>query len=306
MKLEELESVSPSLIQRLQEAGIVSVESMIVKGFRDTKILLPEVDEAELKGAFMEAWRKKGFWIMSSDQYAELEKKRMSFSTGSKALDRLIGGGIWTWNIAEFYGEQGIGKSQLLQTIAVMAGGNGVTTVFIDTEGTCRKSRMLEIAEKRGFDSGMVDEQVMFIQSVGSEILTEVIERLPLTVESKNVKVICIDSLISPFRAEYIGREMLASRQQHIGKILHRLKNMARVYNLAVAITNQLVAVPLQQFYHYDFKPTGGFILGHTSEPRVWIRRSEGSKRIARLVDSSWLPEGEVVFRISEKGTVDV
>lgn len=306
MKLEDLTSISPSLIQQLGEIGVASVESLVVKGFRDTKTLLPEVGDAELKKVFMEAWRKKGFWIMTAEEYTQLEKNRMFFSTGSKGLDQLIGGGIWTWNIAEFYGEQGIGKSQLLQTIAVVAAANNITTVFIDTEGTCRKVRMLEIAEKRGFDSTTVDEKTVFIQSVGTEILFEVVERLPLTIESKNVKVVCIDSLISPFRAEYLGREMLASRQQHLGKLLHRLKNMARVYNLAVAITNQLVAVPVQKFFGFDFKPTGGYILGHTSEPRVWIRRSEGTKRVARLVDSSWLPEGEVVFRISERGAEDV
>jgi len=246
MKLEELESISPSVIQKLNEIGVTSVESLIVKGLRDTDILLPEVELRELKRVFMEAWRKKGFWIMTAKEYTELEKTRGFFSTGSKALDELIGGGVWTWNIAEFYGEQGIGKSQLLQTIAVVAAGNNFNSIFIDTEGTCRKRRMLEIAEKRELDSETVDERVTFIQCVGTEILTELIERLPLTIESKNVKVICIDSLISPFRAEYIGREMLASRQQHIGKILHRLKNMGRVYNLAVAITNQLVAVPVQ------------------------------------------------------------
>jgi len=308
MKLEELQSISPSLIQKLEEIGVTSVESLLVKGETDVKALLPEVEEAELRRVFHEAWRKKGFWIMTASEYSELEKQRMCFSTGSKALDKLMGGGCWTWWIAEFYGEQGIGKSQILQTIAVEAANNGCVSVFIDTEGTCKKSRMLEIAEKRGYNKEKVDQNILFLRSVGTDILFEIIDRLPSTIEARNVKVICVDSLIAPFRAEYIGREMLATRQQLLARALYKLKTMANVYNLAVAITNQLVAVPTGEHVYggYEYRPTGGFILGHTGEPIIWVRRAEGTKRIARLVDSSWLPEGEVAFRISERGAEDV
>lgn len=306
MKLEELKSITPSLIQKLDEIGVTSVESLVVKGFLDVKSLLPEVEESELKRVFLEAWRRKGFWIMTAVEYAEMEKERLCFTTGSKALDQLMGGGIWTWWIAEFYGAQGLGKSQLLKTIVVEAANNGYTAVFVDTEGTCRKSRILEIAKNRGYEADKVDKNLIFIQSVGTEILFEIVDRLPATIESRNVKVICVDSLIAPFRAEFVGREMLATRQQLLNKVLHRFKSMARVYNLAVAVSNQVVAVPIQTFHGYEYKPTGGFILGHTGEPIIEIIRAEGSKRIARLVDSSWLPEGQVVFRITEKGAVDV
>jgi DNA repair protein RadA len=83
---------------------------------------------------------------------------------------------------------------------------------------------------------------------------------------------------------------------------------MAQVYNIAVAITNQVVAVPTQIPTHggFEYKPTGGFVLGHISEPRVWVRRAEGTKRIARVVDSSWLPEAETTFRVTEAGAVDI
>jgi DNA repair protein RadA len=141
-----------------------------------------------------------------------------------------------------------------------------------------------------------------------TDILFEVIDRLPVTIEAKDIKLICVDSFITPFRAEYLGREMLAPRQQAIGKAAHKLRVMAQVYNIAVAITNQVVAVPTQMPTHggFEYKPTGGFVLGHISEPRVWVRRAEGAKRIARVVDSSWLKEQEAIFRVTEAGAVDV
>jgi len=314
--LTELSSIDSGLIPKLEEIGVFSVESLIVKGMNEVKALLPEVDEKKITRIFMEAWRKKGFWFMSAKEYEKTESEREVFTTGSKALDEILGGGIWTWNMAEFYGEQGIGKSQVLQTIASEAIVKGVSTVFIDTEGTCRASRIKEIITKRHIEGVKepkvnleeVQKKLTFIQTISTEILFEVIDRLPLTVETKNVKLICIDSLISPLRSEFHGREMLAERQFALARILQKLRTMARVYNLAVAFTNQVVAVPVQSYTGdmFSYKPTGGYVLGHVSEPRVWIRRGGGAKRIARVVDSSWLPERECVFMITDMGAVDV
>jgi DNA repair protein RadA len=308
VKLEELKSASSSLISKLEEIGVNSVEHLLVKGFRDVKSLLPEVSEHELQELIIEANRKKGFWFITGTEFAELEKTRIFFSTGSKALDQILGGGVWSWNVAEFYGEMGIGKSQILYTIAVEAANKGVNVIYIDSEGTCREKRMWEIAEKRGYNPSEVGRHITFIRSMDTDILFEVIDRLPVTIEAKDIKLICVDSFITPFRAEYLGREMLAPRQQAIGKAAHKLRVMAQVYNIAVAITNQVVAVPTQIPTHggFEYKPTGGFVLGHISEPRVWIRRAEGTKRVARVVDSSWLPEAEITFRVTEAGVVDV
>jgi DNA repair protein RadA len=306
VKLEELKSASPSLVSKLQEIGVNSVEHLIVKGLRDLKTWVPEASERELEDAYFEACRRKGFWFMTASEYAELEKTRIFFNTGSKALDEILGGGVWSWNIAEFYGEMGIGKSQILMTIVVEAAKQGKNSIFIDSEGTCRETRFVEIATKRGYKPEEVSDRITLIKAVDTDILFEIIERLPPTIETKNIQLICIDSFITPFRAEYLGRELLAPRQQAIARALHKLRIMATVYNIAVAITNQLVAVPVQTFYGYEYKPTGGFVLGHVSEPRVWIKRAEGTKRIARIVDSSWLPERECTLRVTEVGAVDV
>ena len=182
------------------------------------------------------------------------------------------------------------------------------TAVYIDAEGTCRASRILEIASNRGYNVDDIRKRMIFIQSTGTEILFEIVNRLPITIETRNVKLICVDALVTPFRAEYTGREMLAPRQQSILKVADKLRTMARVYNIAVAISNQVLAVPTQTPVHggFEYKPTGGYVLGHLVEPRVWIRRGEGPKRIARLVDSSWLPEAEAVFKIGIKGVEDI
>ena len=49
----------------------------------------------------------------------------------------------------------------------------------------------------------------------------------------------------------------------------------------------------------------GGHVLGHASTYRIWLKKGLAGKRIARLVDSPHLPEGECVFKITSDGIVD-
>jgi DNA repair protein RadA len=51
--------------------------------------------------------------------------------------------------------------------------------------------------------------------------------------------------------------------------------------------------------------PIGGHIVGHTSTFRVYLRKSKGGKRVARLIDSPCLPEGEAIFTVVKEGIRD-
>ena len=119
-----------------------------------------------------------------------------------------------------------------------------------------------------------------------------------------NVKLVIVDSLMAHFRAEYVGRESLAVRQQKLNQHLHVLQLLANTYNLAVFITNQVQARP-DAFFGSPTKATGGHVLGHASTYRIWLKKGLAGKRIARLVDSPHLPEGECVYKITNEGVVD-
>ena len=116
--------------------------------------------------------------------------------------------------------------------------------------------------------------------------------------------MIIIDSLTSQFRADYTGRENLAERQQKLNEHLHLLHRFADMYNVAAFVTNQVLAAP-DILFGDPTKPIGGHILAHQVTTRLYLRKSKGPRRICRLVDSPYLPEGEVVFEINEKGIRD-
>jgi DNA repair protein RadA len=125
-------------------------------------------------------------------------------------------------------------------------------------------------------------------------------------IKANNIKLIIIDSLTAHFRSEYIGREMLASRQQRLNKHMHKLTALARAFNAVAVVTNQVMAKP-DQFFGDAIHPIGGNIVGHTSQTRIYLRRaSHGPIRIARLVSSPYLPEGEEILKVTEHGIEDV
>jgi DNA repair protein RadA len=79
---------------------------------------------------------------------------------------------------------------------------------------------------------------------------------------------------------------------------------LAEQHNLAVYVTNQVMANPAQMFGD----PTvsiGGHIVGHASTYRIYLRRGKKDSRVAKLVDSPDLPDNEAIFFVVEKGIID-
>nr|4A6P_A Chain A, DNA REPAIR AND RECOMBINATION PROTEIN RADA [Pyrococcus furiosus]4A6X_A Chain A, DNA REPAIR AND RECOMBINATION PROTEIN RADA [Pyrococcus furiosus]4A6X_B Chain B, DNA REPAIR AND RECOMBINATION PROTEIN RADA [Pyrococcus furiosus]4B2P_A Chain A, DNA REPAIR AND RECOMBINATION PROTEIN RADA [Pyrococcus furiosus]4D6P_A Chain A, DNA REPAIR AND RECOMBINATION PROTEIN RADA [Pyrococcus furiosus]4D6P_B Chain B, DNA REPAIR AND RECOMBINATION PROTEIN RADA [Pyrococcus furiosus]4UQO_A Chain A, DNA REPAIR len=224
-------------------------------------------------------------------------------STGSKSLDKLLGGGIETQAITEVFGEFGSGKTQLAHTLAVMVqlppeeGGLNGSVIWIDTENTFRPERIREIAQNRGLDPDEVLKHIYVARAFNSNHQMLLVQQAEDKIKEllntdRPVKLLIVDSLTSHFRSEYIGRGALAERQQKLAKHLADLHRLANLYDIAVFVTNQVQA-------------NGGHILAHSATLRVYLRKGKGGKRIARLIDAPHLPEGEAVFSITEKGIED-
>src|SRR5438309_11555484 len=99
---------------------------------------------------------------------------------------------------------------------------------------------------------------------------------------------------------------MLAERQQRLNNHMHRLIRLARGFIAVAVVTNQVMSKP-DQFFANSVDAAGGDIVAHTSHTRVFLRRAaSGPIRIARLVASPYLPDGESIFKATETGILDV
>jgi len=73
---------------------------------------------------------------------------------------------------------------------------------------------------------------------------------------------------------------------------------------LVVVYTNQVKIKP-DVFYGNPTIHLGGNVVAHMSTTRVYLRKGKGEERVAKIVKSPYLPEGEAVFCITEGGITD-
>ncbi len=248
--------------------------------------------------------------FMTAKDYMELRMRIARITTGSKALDNLLMGGVETGAITEFIGEYGAGKTQLCHQIAVNVqlprseGGLEANALYIDTEGTFRPERIVSMAKARGLDPDTVLNNILYARAYNSDHQMLLVRKAFELVRANNVRVVIVDSLISNFRSEYPGRENLATRQQLLNSHIHDLLKLALFYDVAVVVTNQVLSSP-DVFFSNPLKPAGGNVLAHGCTYRVWIKRGKAGRRVARILDSPCMPEVEAVFRITENGIED-
>lgn len=314
MKLEEIDGVGESTAKRLRAAGFPNAESvavtpvrevMVRAGYKELKPALNIVEAAvkALGSPFTTAW-----------ECFQMEKQRLTCTTGSRAIDDILGGGIKTKEVTEFAGKNGTGKTQLCLCLSVKAqlkpseGGLGGEVLYFDTEGTFSAKRLYQIAEHSGLNPEEALRNVIISRVYSSDHQSFLLDHAFTLCSKENIKLVIVDSAASHFRSEYIGRETLAERQQRLNAYMHKLLRLADLYNLAVMVTNQAIDKPEATNIPEDAlgNPIGGNVMGHASTNRLWLRRGKGGVRIARLRKSPYLPERECVFRITDRGIEDV
>jgi DNA repair protein RadA len=338
--LEDLPGVGPATADKLRDNGFDSYQGIAVAspGELSNTADIGESSAADIIQAAREAADIGGF----ESGAAVLERREQigKLTWGVEEVDDLLGGGVETQSITEVYGEFGAGKSQVTHQLSVNVqlpsehGGLEGSAIFIDSEDTFRPERIEQMVkghddevledtmELHGIEDGSVDNEAdmdALVESILDKIhvakafnsnhqilLAEKAKELASESQDDEfpVRLLCVDSLTSHFRAEYVGRGELAERQQKLNKHLHDLMRVGDLNNTAVVVTNQVASNP-DSFFGDPTQPIGGNILGHTSTFRIYLRKSKGNKRIVKLVDAPNLPDGESVMRVEEDGLLD-
>ncbi len=309
MTLEDLPGIGPKGAQKLREAGYADLIAIAAASSGDIAATC-EIGEATAEKIIASARSMLDMEFKGADELLERRKQVGKITTGSVELDNLIGGGVETQSITEAYGGFGSGKSQIGFQLAVNVqqpkskGGLDGKCIFIDTESTFRPERIMQIAEKRGMDPKKVLKGIYYSKAYNSDHQVVLAEKAKDLIKEHNVKLVVIDSMMSHFRSDYSGRGELAPRQQKLNRHLHSLQKMADIYNIAVYITNQVMARP-DVLFGDPTTHVGGHIVGHASTYRLYLRKSKQNLRIAKLIDSPNMPEGEAVFTIGDEGIGD-
>jgi len=307
--MADLPGVGDKTLEKLKESGYDNLMSIAAASAGE--LSAASGLGVESAGKIIASARQK--LKMGFEPASEVLKRRGQIgkiTTGSKELDKLLGGGIETQAITEMHGAFGSGKSQLAHQLAVNVqlpkdkGGMGGKAIFIDTEQTFRPERIQQMSESLGLDPKKTMENIFVARAYNSDHQVLLAEKTEEILKKENVKILIVDSVTSSFRSDYTGRGTLANRQQKLNRHLHKLQRLADVYNLAIYITNQVMSRP-DVLFGDPTAPIGGHILGHQATFRVYLRKSKGEKRVAKLIDSPNMPEGEAVFRLVTDGVRD-
>lgn len=310
--VEDLPGVGAKSADKLKAAGYDSLMSIAVAPVRELADI-GGLGESTVEKIIEKARNELKMDFKTGIEVLESIKKSQKLTTGSEELDKLIGGGVETQNIFEAFGEFGSGKSQLAMQLCVNCqlpvekGGLDGNAIYIDTEKAFRPERIRQMAEHQGLDTDKVLNNIRVARAYSTDhqiLLAEKAEKLVKKPEN-NIRLVIVDSLMALFRAEYSGRGTLAERQQKLNIHLRILQRIAEIHNCIVFVTNQVMSNP-GIFFGDPTKAVGGHILGHASKFRIYLRKGKAGKRIGRLIDSPYLPEGESVFQVSSNGIEDM
>ncbi|XP_030745939.1 DNA repair protein RAD51 homolog 1 [Sitophilus oryzae] len=308
----EANGINAGDIKKLQDAGYHTVESV---AYTPKKYLLSikGISEQKADKILAEASKLVPMGFMTATEFLQKRSDMIMITTGSKELDRLLGGGIETGSITEMFGEFRTGKTQMCHTLAVTCqlpienGGAEGKCLYIDTEGCFRPERFLSIAERYQMDKQSVLDNISHARAYNTDHQTQLLIQASAMMAETRYALLIVDSAMALYRTDYSGRGELANRQMHLARFLRMLLRLADEFGVAVVITNQVVAqVDGAAMFNADpKKPIGGNIMAHASTTRLYLRKGRGETRMCKIYDSPCLPEAEAMFAINPDGIGD-
>jgi len=211
-------------------------------------------------------------------------------------LDSLLGGGIESGIITEFFGKGGSGKTNICLQLAKNTALKGKKSIYIDTEGISIE-RLEQIA---GDESDEVMKNTLFFRAHSFSEQKDFIEKSSKLVGDSNgdIDLVMVDSFTVFYRAlrNKDGEKNLSPR---LGRQLVRLMKIARKEDIPVVITTQVYESDNGQ------KPVGGHILYHNAKTIVMLDTLNSHLRRCVLKKHRSQPEGKSTkISITDRGIV--
>jgi len=213
--------------------------------------------------------------------------------TGSKALDDILGGGFEVGTISQIFGEPASGKTNICIQLAVNMLKEGRRVIYIDTEGFSIE-RFDQIA---GGDSRELSKRLILFSPMDFKEQYVAIKDSEKLVK-ENVGLIILDSATAFYRVELESKDSMLLKRELANQVT-ALLGMARKYDVAVVITNQIY----MDVDREELKAVGGNMLEHISKAIVQLSRTGIGTRMAVLKKHRSMAEGQSAeFKITATG----
>ncbi|WP_405269771.1 DNA repair and recombination protein RadB [Methanobrevibacter sp.] len=219
----------------------------------------------------------------------------------NSSLDVMLGGGFEKGTITQIFGPPTSGKSNLTLTLAVNVARTNKKVIYIDTEGGISIDRIKQIA---GSDFSNVANNIIVFEPTSFQEQNDKLRSIDVWLRRnhEDVELIVLDSAVALYRVDDMKSSKL---NKELGKQMGLLSKIARQYDVAVIVTNQIYSA-IDEEGNSDIKAVGGTILQYWSKVIIQLERGdEINQRVATLKRHRSMPEGkQAVFTITSRGII--
>ena len=219
----------------------------------------------------------------------------------NSSLDALLGGGFEKGVITKIFGPPSSGKSNITLALAVNVARNNKKVIYIDTEGGISIDRIKQIS---GPDFSRVANNIIVFEPTNFLEQNDNLKAIEVWLRKNNadIDLIVLDSAVALYRVDDMKSSKL---NKELGKQMGILSKIARKYDVAVVLTNQIYNA-FDDEGNNDIRAVGGTILQYWSKVILQLERGdETSKRVATLIRHRSIPEGKkAIFSITSRGII--
>ena len=223
-----------------------------------------------------------------------------SIPTGCDPVDDLLGDGFERGVVTQVYGPPAAGKTNLALAAAVEAAAAGQRSLFIDTEGlSVDRFEQLAAAAVEHTDETVeqLASRLVITEAYDFEDQREAVRDAAELAEE--VSLIVLDSATGFYRLERADDTEGGQSLRRVAKQVTHLLSLARRYDLAVVITNQVFTDPDAD----RDRALGGNTLNHWTGTILRVERFRRGNRRVTLEKHRSKPAGETAtFQIVGDG----
>lgn len=219
----------------------------------------------------------------------------------NSSLDTMLGGGFEKGVITQIFGPPSSGKSNITLTLSVNVAKTNRKAIYIDTEGGISIDRIKQIA---GPDFSDVANNIIVFEPTSFLEQNDTLKSIDVWLRRNHddVDLIVLDSAVALYRVDDMKSTKL---NKELGKQMGILSKIARQYDIAVILTNQIYNA-FDDEGNNDIKAVGGTILQYWSKVIIQLERGEETnQRVATLRRHRSIAEGkQAIFSIASIGII--